>query len=373
MAMRFTVNSTELQRALSKVGGAIPSKSTVPILENFLLDLLNNVLTITATDLDISFMTSLQVQGAEDGKIAIPAKRLLDTIRSLPDVSPTFAIDTTNNKVKITTDTGEYLLTGENAKDFPSVPHFAGAEELRLDNVILKKIIYRTAFAVSTDELRPAMMGILVQARGNDLRAVSTDGHRLVKLDQKLSNATTIKQDMIVPAKALHLIGRTIEGGESTIHVNATHIQFSFDKTVLISRLIDERYPNYESVIPTENDKTMTINRESLVLSLRRVALYASATTHQVRFDVKKNSLTVMAQDLDFGGEAKEHLACEYSHDALEIGFNSNYLIDILTHLDSEKVVFKFSTPTRAGLVSPAMQQESESIIMLVMPVRLNA
>jgi DNA polymerase III subunit beta len=194
-----------------------------------------------------------------------------------------------------------------------------------------------------------------------------------VKLDQKLSSATTLKRDIIVPAKALHLVGRTIEGGESKIHINDTHIQFSFDKTVLISRLIDERYPNYESVIPSENDKVMMIDRESLISSLRRVALYASATTHQVRFDVKKNALTVMAQDIDFGGEAKELLPCEYSHDVLEIGFNSNYLIDILTHLDSEKIIFKFSTPTRAGLVSPATQQESESVIMLVMPVRLNA
>ncbi len=372
--MKFTVNSTELQRVLNKVGGAIPSKSTMPILESFLFDLVNNSLTITATDLDVSLTASVQVSGSEDGKIAVPAKRLMDTIRSLPgDISPEFTIDTTTNKIKIVTGNGEYMLTGESAKEFPSLPQFAGSEQVRFDNVLLKRLIHRTSFAVSSDELRPAMMGILFQGKNSHLRAVATDGHRLVRVDLDLSGASALTRDVIVPARALNLVARSVESGTSTVTVSNTHVRFSFDSTQLISRLIDEKYPNYESVIPQDNDKIMTIDRESTVSSLRRVALYASATTHQVRFEVSKSGVVISAQDIDFGGEAKETVPCEYEHDALEIGFNSNYVVDILTHLDSSKVVFSFSSPTRAGVVAPAEQKADENVIMLVMPVRLNA
>ncbi len=369
--MKFKVNTTELQRALSKVGGAIPSKSTMPVLESFLFDLVNDTLVITATDLEVSLTASLKVQGYEDGRIAIPAKRLQDTVRSFPDISPTFTIDTTTNKIKIVTENGEYTLTGENAKEFPSLPQFAGSEELRLDTSLLKRIIHRTAFAVSADELRPAMMGILFQGKGKKISAVATDGHRLVRVDQQLPATASLKKEVIVPARACNLVARSAEGGVNTIALSTTHIRFSFDSMQLISRLIDEKYPNYESVIPQDNDKTMTVNREATIAALRRVALYASATTHQVRLDIRENTLTISAQDIDFGGEARETLPCQYTQEPLEIGFNSGYVTDILTHLDSEKVDFRFSSPTRAGLVAPSQQKEDEEIVMLVMPVRL--
>jgi DNA polymerase-3 subunit beta len=369
--MKFKVNTTELQRALSKVGGAIPSKSTMPVLESFLFDLVNDSLVITATDLEVSLTASLNVQGSEDGRIVVPAKRLQDTVRSFPDIAPTFTIDTTTNKIKIVTDNGEYTLTGENAKEFPALPQFASSEEIRLDTTLLKRIIHRTTFAVSGDELRPAMMGILLQGKGKMLSAVATDGHRLVKVDQQLPSSAVLKRDVIVPARACNLVARSAEGGINTIALSSTHIRFAFDSMQLISRLIDEKYPNYESVIPQDNDKSMTVNREEIITALRRVALYASATTHQIRFDIKQNTLTISAQDLDFGGEARETLSCEYTQEPLEIGFNSGYVTDILTHLDSEKVVFRFSAPTRAGLVAPSVQKEDEDVVMLVMPVRL--
>ena len=371
--MKFTANNADFQRTLNKVGGVIPVRSTLPILENILFELLNNTLTLTATDMEISLTVSIQVKGSEDGSIAIPAKRLMDTIKALPETaSPKFTIDTTTNKIKITTDNGEYALTGESAKEFPAVPQFKSTGEIIIDNSSLKRIIHRTAFAVSTDELRPAMMGVLLQVKGNDMCAVSTDGHRLVKYIHKASKTGSLKRDIIIPAKALQIVNRSIEGGDNTISINDTHIRFTFDNTVLVSRLIDENYPNYESVIPADNTKELIVNRNSLVESIRRVALYASATTHQVRFDIKSGSLTVTAQDIDFGGEAKENITCEYKDDALEIGFNSTYVVDVLTHLDAEKVLFKFSSPTRAGVVSPVDPKAGEEVIMLVMPVRLN-
>jgi DNA polymerase-3 subunit beta len=372
--MKFVVSSTELQRALAKVGNVIPTRSTMPILENMLFDLLNNTLTITVTDLEISQMISLEVEGKEDGRVAIPAKRLTETVRALPDnLKTSFDIDITSNKIRITTDTGEYSLSGESAKEYPPVPQFKGMVEFTMDAPTLKKIIHRTAFAVSSDELRPAMMGVLFQGKEKEFRAVATDGHRLVRYAQSIPASTSLKHDIIVPAKALNLVNRSLEGGNVTISVSDTHIRFAFDKTILVSRLIDETYPNYESVIPQDSNKALTISRDATVSSVRRVALYASATTHQVKLDIRKSGLTVSAQDLDFGGEAKEKVKCEeYTGDDLEIGFNSGYLIDVLTHLDSEKVTMKFSSATRAGLVSPAEKNNGEDVVMLVMPVRLN-
>ncbi|MFN0157779.1 MAG: DNA polymerase III subunit beta [Bacteroidota bacterium] len=371
--MKFSANSSDLSRALAKVNAVVPSKSPSPILENVLFDLLNETLNITATDMDISLSVAMQVKAGEDGKIAIPAKRLLDTIRSLPDTEIIFIIDTTTNKIKITTKNGEYSLTGESAKDYPILPQFKGIDELVLDTSTLKKLIHRTAFAVSTDELRPAMMGVLFQSKGNELRTVATDGHRLVKVVQKLSKASSLKRDIIVPAKSLSLVSRLLETGDNSVSVSDTHIKIAFDRTVLISRLIDETYPNYESVIPQDNTKMLTVVRDNIIASLRRVALYASATTHQVRFELSKNQMKVSAQDIDFGGEAKETVECVYDSETLEIGFNSIYMLDILTHMEEEKVVLKFSTPTRAGIVSPASASTAgEDVMMLVMPVRLN-
>jgi DNA polymerase-3 subunit beta len=370
--MKFTANSIELQRTLNKLGGVVPAKSTMPILENILCELTGDVLTLTATDVATSLTVSLPVRGGEDGKIAMPAKRLMDTMRSLPDTSASFVVDVASSKIRITTDNGEYGLTGEGGKDFPPIPTFKGTAELSIDSNELRNIIHRTAFAVSTDELRPAMMGVLLQTKGTEMRAVATDGHRLVRLVHTQSKPVSLKKDVVIPAKALLVLGKSIDEGTIVISVSDTHIKFSFGQSFLVSRLIDETYPNYEAVIPSENDKRMTVKRDDIISSIRRVALYASATTRQIRFDVSASSLKVSAQDLDFGGEARETLPCTYTGEDLEIGFNSGYLIDILTHLESEQVHFRFSSPTRAGIVSPVGGDEKDDIIMLVMPVRLN-
>jgi DNA polymerase-3 subunit beta len=370
--MKFTTTAGELQRALSKVSSVVPTKSTMPILEYILFDLLNNTLVITATDVEISQTISMEVKGVEDGRIAVPSKRLLDTVRSLPDTEIAFNIDTTSQKIKLTTKNGEYNITGEDAKEFPAVPSMSKMDELTIEGSVLKKIINRTAFAVSTDELRPAMMGVLLQAKGSEMRAVATDGHRLVRFSYKLPKESVMKGDIIVPAKALNIIHKILDTGTVKIGISQTHVRFEFDSIVLVSQLIAETYPNYETVIPTENDKLLVVNREEMISTIRRVALYASATTHQIKLSLRKNKLIVSAQDIDFGGEAKETLDCEYTSDDLDIGFNSVYLTDMLTHLESESVAFKFSTPTRAGVVTPAGENVNEDVLMLVMPVRLN-
>ncbi len=370
--MKFTASSGELQHTLSKLGGVLPTRSTMPILENILFDLEKNVLTLTATDLSIVLTVAMQVQGLEDGTIAIPAKRIVDTMRSLPETSASFTIDLTSSRVRITTDNGEYSLTGENAKEYPQVPLFQSLGSVAFEGDALKRLMYRTTFAVSADELRPAMMGVLFQAKGREMRAVATDGHRLVRCTHSSIDASALTKDIIVPAKALTVLMRSLEGPVADMNVSATHVRFSFGDSVLLSRLIDESYPNYESVIPTETNRILRVRREELIASIRRVALYASATTHQVRLMATASTLEVSAQDIDFGGEAKETIGCTLSGDSIEIGFNSVYLIDILSHLDGDEVAFQFSSPTRAAVVAPVDGGAGEDVLMLVMPVRLN-
>lgn len=371
--MKFTVASSELQKALTKISGVVPSKSTLPILENILFDLSKNTLRLAATDLEVSMSATVEVKGSEDGKIAAPAKRIMETIRALPDVQLVFSADLSVNKIKMITETGEYALIGESSEEFPAIPQCKGEEKISLDSEMLRRMISRTIFSVSVDELRPAMTGVLLQLTPKEIRAVATDGHRLVRITYSGVAQTKEKKEIIIPAKALNLVNKSLEGGEGTLTMDSSHVQFLLGNTTLTSRLIEENYPNYESVIPLDNEKTLTVSKDLLLASVRRVALYSNATTRQVRFSLKKNEMKVAAEDIDFGGEAKEKVTCEYNDEELEIGFNSTYLIDLLSHIDADEIVFKFSSPVRAAIVSPAKQRDHEDVLMLVMPMRLNA
>lgn len=370
--MKFTIASTELQGVLTKVTGVVPSKSTLPILENVLFELKKNNLRVAATDLEISMSTTVDVKGSEDGSITVPAKRLLETIRALSDVQIVFHADLSSNKVKMITETGEYTLVGESSEEFPAIPQFKGEEQVQIQGDFLRRMIGRTNFSVSTDELRPAMTGVLLQMNEKELRAVATDGHRLVRFTYTGLKQARIKKDIIIPAKALALVAKTTDEAENTLAVDTSHAQFMFGNTTLTTRLIEETYPNYESVIPLDNEKSLTVHRETLLAAVRRVALYSSTTTHQVRFSLKKAEMRIAAEDIDFGGEAREKVSCAYNGEEMEIGFNSTYVVDILSHIDGEEVTFKLSTPVRAAIIAPSHQKENEDILMLVMPVRLN-
>ncbi len=371
--MKFTVACSEIQKALTKVSGVVPSKSTLPILENILFILTKNQLRLAATDLEVSISATIDVKGSEDGTVAVPAKRVMETIRALPDIQLVFQADPGTNKIKMITESGEYSLVGESSDEFPAIPQFKSEDQLSLSSTLFRSLINRALFSVSSDELRPAMTGVLLQLKGAEMRVVATDGHRLVRINFTGPAKSKIKKDLIIPAKALSLLARSAEEGESTICVDATHVQFAFGSTTLTSRLIEETYPNYESVIPLDNDKQLTVGRDLLLASVRRVALYSSSTTHQVRFSVKKNEMKITAEDVDFGGEAREKINCSYSSEELEIGFNATYLIDILSHIDTPEVVFNFSSSVRAAIITPAVQRENEDVLMLVMPMRLNA
>ena len=372
--MKFTVNSVLLQRTLSKLGGVIQAKSTMPILEHLLFDVVNNTLTATVTDLAIWMTVTIDVKGETDGTITVPAKRFTDTLRSLTDTDVEFSADPTTNRITVKTSTGEFNLTGDHHSAFPPTPEIEGTEQFDLDGPILHKLIQKTTFAVSQDELRPAMNGILIEANKKSITSVATDGHRMVRYILTMHKSIGFERNVIIPVKTMNVVGRSLEDEPSTILLSKTHIRLKFPSWEVVSRLIDEQYPRYDSVIPAiaDDDKILKANREALIQTIRRVALYANAATHQVRFDIAKDELRVAAQDIDFGWDAKEKLPCTFSDTVFMIGFNATYLVDLLSHLDGESVVFRFSAPTRAGIILPEQPPEGEDLLMLVMPVRLN-
>lgn len=370
--MKFSIQSNELQRALSVVNGVIPSKSTLPILENFLFELAKDSLTITATDLDTSISITIEAKSPSSGKIIIPAKRLIETVRALSNTEITINSEPDSNKILMKTENGEYKLSCESSDNYPSISSFKATDEIKMSNDTLKRLIAKTSFAVSSDELRPAMMGVLLQMKKNEIRGVATDGHRLVRMVNTGFSAGKLEREIIIPSKALSLALKSFENSDTTIALSDTHIQFSIGSVTLISRMIEEKYPNYESVIPIDNDKKLIVDKDQLIASVRRTALYASSTTHQVRFSLKKGSMTVSAEDIDFGSEAKETLACDYTSDPMEIGFNASYIVDILSHIDTNEALIMLSTPTRACIIKPTEQHAAENLLMLVMPVRLN-
>ena len=373
--MKFTVSSADLLRALSTVNGAVPSKSTLPILECVLFEREEGTLRIAATDLEISIVQRLPVTFEQNGteakqRIAVPARRLLDTLRALPDLSVTVATDAEFN-IELTTDQGRYKMVGFDGGDYPALPSLDGAQAITAEGALVKHAIDKTGFAASRDALRPAMMGVLFQVRPENATIVATDGHRLVKL---VADGITAEQpvDVIVPAGALALAGKAASEGTCTIRIASGYVGFDFGDTQVIGRLIEEQYPNYEAVIPVENEKRLTVGRDAMLAAVRRVALYSSSMTHQIRLALGADALTVSAEDIERASEAKERVLCDYDAEPMEIGFNSQYLQEVLSNVDGEDVVFEFSSPNRAGVVSPAEGADGEELLMLIMPVMLN-
>ena len=369
--MKFSVSSSELNKGLSSVIGAVPSKATLPILETILFKSENGKLKLTATDLEISIVQDIDADIEVDGAVAIPARRLLETLRQLPNITVFFDVDERKN-INFRTDKGNYKLVGDEAEEYPEVPNLDDGVSISTTTDLIHKAINKTLFAVSSDDLRPAMMGVYFQIGTEESRFVATDGHRLVKYTNREIKAAS-DVNFIIPDKALSLIQKTIGGNECDITVTQDHARFQAGSTVLITRLINEQYPNYDSVIPRDNNKFLTISKDQMLSTVKRVSIFSSSTTRQIRLQLDTDKLTIRAEDLDMSSEAKEAIDCEYANESMEIGFNAKYLGDVLSNIDDEEVSFEFSSPNRAGIVKPTAEDETEDILMLVMPVMLNS
>ena len=373
--MNFIVSSSYLLKNLNSISGIITSNPVVPILENVLFEIESGNLLITASDLQTSVIVELQVESKEDGSVAIPAKILIDTLKNLPEQPVTFSIDDQNYNIEINSDNGKYKLAGENSADFPKVPGVSDGFSAIINSEILNSAISNTIFSTSTDELRPAMTGVFFKLSQSSGTYVSTDGHRLVKYIRTDIKGDEVDHDMILPRKSLNLLKSIIPSDKSSeikLEFNASNAFFTFENVKMVCRLIDERYPDFDNVIPNDNSNSVTLDRSEILGSLKRISIYANKTTNQVRFKISGSEILISAEDLDFSNEANERISCDHDGDDIEIGFNAKFLIEMLSNIESEKVLLKLSEPNKAGLLIPENMSEKEDIIMLVMPVMLN-
>lgn len=370
--MKFEISSGLLLKHLDNIDGVIPANPILPILENFLLELENGVLTVTASDLQSTMVAHIEVDTSDTGSVAVPAKILVDTLKNLPEQPITFSIDEDTYGVELGTSNGSFKLAGSNPVDFPEIQAVSNSTNVEMTGEQFLNAINYTAFATSTDDMRPAMTGVFVKLDDAGATFVATDGHRLVKYSRGDVD-TDADASMILPRKSLMILKNSVSK-ESTIRLsfNASHSSFSFDNIRMVCRLVDERFPDYNNAIPTDNPNEMVIDRLQFLNSLKRVRIYANKTTRQVRLKLEDGNITVSAEDLDFQNEASESLPCDYSGEAMEIGFNANFLMELLSNLESNMVKLELSAPNKAGLLIPKTQGDQESILMLVMPVMLN-
>ena len=371
--MKFIVSSSALLKRISTINGVIAPNPVVPILENFLFEIKDGLLKATASDLQSSMTTEIDLEAKEPGSIAIPAKILLETLQNLPEQPVTFTIDEDTYGIELSSDNGRYKLSGENATDFPKLPEFSEGSSVNIPSDILSKAISTTIIAASNDEMRLAMSGILVQLSNKNITFVATDSHRMARYRR---SDITAKNDaeILIPHKALALIKNSLpsETTEVKFEFDSTNAFFSFDRVKMVCRLLDERFPDYENVIPTDNSNKLIINRTELLNSLKRIAIYSNKATYQVKFKIAGSEIQISAEDLDFSNEANERLSCEFEGEDIEIGFNARFLIEMLGNLDSEMIKIAMSEANKAGLIFPEEKDEKEDVLMLVMPVMLH-
>lgn len=371
--MKFIVSSTYLLKQLQVLGGVINSSNTLPILDNFLLDLKKGKLTVSASDLETTISTVLDVDSDTDGIIAVPARLLLETLKTFPEQPLAFVVEN-NNTVEISSDHGKYALAYADAAEFPKAVEVPDPSSTTIVGDILATAINKTIFAAGNDDLRPVMSGVFFQFSTEGLTFVATDAHKLVKYQRSDVSASQVAE-FIMPKKPLNLLKGILAGSESevTIEYNESNAKFTFDNTELICRLIDGKYPNYEAVIPKENPNKLTISRNQFLSSVRRVSIFSNKSTHQVRLKIAGIELNISAEDIDYSNKAEERLTCSYNGDDMQIGFNSRFLTEMLNNLDSDDISLEMSLPNRAGILTPIDGlDEGEKVTMLVMPVMLN-
>ena len=372
--MKFIVSSTYLQKQLQVLGGVINNSNTLPILDNFLFELQQSTLTVSASDLESTMSTTLEVESDSEGQVAVPAKLLLDTLKTFPEQPLTFVVES-NNTIEISSNHGKYALAYVGADEFPKPIELTDPIQTVVPSDMLAKAINKTIFAAGNDDLRPVMSGVFFQFSTDNLTFVATDAHKLVKYTRTDLKASETAE-FIMPKKPLNLLKGILATADEdvTIAYNDSNAKFSFGNSILICRLIDGKYPNYEAVIPKENPNQLTIGRNQFLNSVRRVSIFSNKTTHQIRLKIAGAELNISAEDIDYSNKAEERLTCDYQGDDMQIGFNSRFLNEMLGNLESEEVQLEMSLPNRAGILTPVDGlDEGEIVTMLVMPVMLNS
>ena len=373
--MKFIVASGELQKALNVVSGVISSSQSRPILENFLFELENEILKITASDGETTLITSLAVKSDDQGKIAVPAKIFQDLIKTFGDQPLTFSVKDSESGegglLEILDEKDNYEVALDNAEDYPELPEFDASQKVTLASGVLADALSNTLFATSNDSLRPVMTGVLFQFTEKETNFVSTGSHRLVVYKRTdVTNKEAV--EFIMPKKPLSIFKNILSNSndEVTIEFNENMAKFTFGENIWICRLIDGKYPNYSAVIPKENPNVLTVNRNLLLSSIRRASILSNKSTNQVRFKLSGNVLHLHAEDTEYANKADMNIPCDYKGEDINIGFSSKFLTEMLSVLGSEDITMKMSQPNRPGIVEPVDGlDENEHILMLSMPV----
>jgi len=370
--MKFIVSSSSLLKHLQQISGVINSNTVLPILEDFLFEIENKKLTIVATDLETVMRVQMEVESKDNGRVCIPSKILMDSLKNLADQPLTLDIDK-NFAVEITSDSGKYKVMGENPDNFPKEPMADDTTAFTMPSSALVTGINKTLFAVSSDDLRPAMTGVFFELTPNSIQFVATDAHRLVRY--KRTDVVCPKtENFIVPKKPLSLLKNALPNNndELTISYNSNHLFVTHGTTQLICRLIDARFPDYKVVIPTDNPYKLVVNKNDFQGALRRVSVFSNKSTNQVALSISGSELQMSAQDVDFSFEGNERMSCQYDGEDLQIAFNARFLIEMLNAAETPEVKVELATSTKAGILKPTEVQENEDLLMLVMPLMLN-
>ncbi len=369
--MKFTITREKLQEGLLAVGPSIPAKTTLPVLSNILLEARKDGLRLSGTDLDIAVATTVAAEVDEEGAITLPAKKLTEIARELPS-SPVRVTSAGEQRAQVECGKSKFRLLGLPRDEFPSFPHVKFDTPWRIAAKDLHKLISHVAFATSTEESRPILNGVLWDLRKDRMRMVATNGHRLAKMDVPLAEeGGAAPAELIVPPKALEQI-RRLFAPEAIVEIakSENHLGFRSEGTQVFTRLIEGPYPNYEQVIPRENDKFATVDKIAMASALRRMSIVASDQTHRIRLSFGAGTLKFSVQTPDLG-EAQDEMAVTYEGDALEIGFNAAYLLEILKYMPTDEVRFTFKAPERATTAEPVGWDDAASYMCLVMPLRL--
>lgn len=373
--MKFIVSSTALSTHLQGISRVINSKNALPILDCFLFELKDGVLTVTVSDSETTMSTTLEVvESNADGRFAITARTLLDALKEIPEQPLTFEIDLKSLEINVLYQNGQYSLVGQNADEFPTpVSLSESAVRVNIDAQVLLNGINRAIFATADDELRPVMNGIYFDITTESITMVASDGHKLVR-SKTLAAHGNERAAFILPKKPATLMKNLLpkEEGQVSIEFDERNAVFTLEKYSMVCRLIEGRYPNYNSVIPQRNPNCATIDRLTLLGALKRVAVFSSQSVSLVKLSLSMNALKISAQDIDFSTAAEETVTCLYDGAQMSIGFKSSFLIDILNNISSQNVIMELADPSRAGVIVPEEQNENEDLLMLLMPMMLN-
>jgi len=378
--MKFVVSSTLLLSHLQAISRVINSKNSLPILDNFLLEIKGNTLTMTASDIETTLITSMSVENAEgEGKVAVVSRLLLDTLREFADQPLTFSINDSNLAMVITSANGSYNFIGSNGDEYPRLPQLQeDARVLQLPVESLTAGITKTLFCTADDELRPVMNGVFFDIEKESVTFVATDAHKLVRLKTPLTSISLGEEEekvnFILPKKPATMLKNILpkESGEVEVKFDAKNAYFKLSNYTMICRQVEGRFPNYNGVIPKQNLYKIIIDRVSLLNALKRVSVFSNQASNLIKLDFHDNIIHISAQDIDFSISAEETINCAFDGEPIKIGFKSAFLIEILNNIDASEVILEVTDPSRAGLILPFENVANEELLMLLMPMLLN-